>query len=108
MPGPGRGQAGARPGPGPSSEVQTDFTDNLPPQNVAEDMLLNLLVAEIRRLDAGDDLLAEPLYAARPVDHRVGVGDRGIAHVEHVLPIRLVGIAHREVAQISPVVGREA
>src|SRR5215510_8537535 len=88
-------------------EIEPRFAHYLPSKDVAEDVLLDLLVREVDHLDARDHFLAQPLHAERAVEERVGIGRAREARIEHVLPERLTRVTHRQVAEIPAVVRAE-
>ena len=92
-----------------SSEPESDFADHLPLQDVAEDVLLHFLVAEVGHLEAGDDAARRASARRTPpltsVKASVVPAKRS---VEHVLPVGLVGVADRQVAEEPRVAEVEA
>jgi hypothetical protein len=77
-----------------ASERHAQFADDLPLHDVAEDMLLNDLVGQIRHFDRAHQLLIRPADAEGAIDQRVRAGASVKAGIEDVLPECAVGVAH--------------
>src|SRR3954467_2432710 len=89
---------------GARSEIDAKLADDGAFEDVAEDVLLDLLVADVGRLDRRRQPVVQPFHTEPALDHRVGLGRAVERLVEDVLPERAVGVGDDEVAQIAALV----
>src|SRR3954452_7005242 len=82
-----------------ASVREPHLADDRALDDVAEHVLLDVLVQQVRHLHHRRHAAGHPLHAEAAVDHRVGIAVAVVRAGEDVAPERLVRVLHRAAAE---------